>query len=206
MPAIAQLASLLSPNSVVIMAQQATGFSAFLITRLGIPGANRVRLDLTETEDHIRSYRIPRNPVEMLTAQNKIRMPDVFTCTGMLSANPLVSPLAKAGLARLDKRELHKLRGLVDRPTPLFVVTPEHSLSDMVLVNLREHYDDKTGNGVKLTLTFQEIQIASPLLVDGALDLDGLALGAGAMSDMGAQTPSAVPDPVGFAPNDLRLG
>ncbi len=198
MPAISQLASLLSPNSVVILAQPPTGFASFLITQLGIPGANRVRLDLTETEDHIRSYRIPRNPVEMLTAQNKIKMPDVFTCTGMLSANPLVSPLVQAGLARLDKRELHKLRGLVDRPTPLFVVTPEHSLPNMVCVNLREHYDDKTGNGVKLTLTFHEIQIASPLMVSGALDLDGLGLGAGAMSDMGPQTPSAVPGVAGL--------
>jgi hypothetical protein len=184
---------------VTILAQpKGVGFAAFLLTQVSFPSANRVRLDLAETEDHRRSYIVPRNPVETLTAQNKIRNPDVLTITGMLSANPLVAPLATVAVARLDKRELAKLRTLIDRDELLFIVTPERYVPNVICVSFNERYDDGTGNGVKLAMQFQEIQIAAPGLVAGVTDLDTLGISAGSVADQGPQTPATVADPGGL--------
>ena len=151
-------------------------------------------LEKVWTEDFRRTYDVTRNPVERLTAQNRVRNPDELTLTGRLSAHPINSPLELLGVARLDRRELAKLRTLIDAADPVFIVTPERSYKNMVCVSHQEHYDETTGQGVALTMTFVEIQIATPGLVDSVLDTDMLGVGAGTTDDMGAQTPETVAD------------
>lgn len=198
---IADLSTLRSPNSVTIFAQPpGQAFVAFLLERLPIPTPGRVRLDLAESERASRRWTITRNPVERLVAQNRIREPDTLQVTGMLSANPLLSPLAPVGLARLDRFELLKLKVLIERLpiVPLFIVTPDRKHPNMMCTMLDELYDESTGNGVGLSMSFEEILIATPGLVAAALDLDALQLGAASSSSLGPTAPAAVPDPGGL--------
>ena len=188
----------LAPDTVAIFLQPpGLGFLSFLMTLAPVPIPGRVRLDLADTEDLHRSWQVTRNPVQRMTAQNRVRNPDVLTISGMLSANPLTGPLKLAGLARLDKRELYKLKTILESELS-FVVTPEHAYANMSAVSCQEHYDDKTGNGVALTITFEEIMIATPSLVTPELDLDALLLGGGSAAQGGPQTAESFPDPGGL--------
>jgi len=198
MPAITSLGTWTSPSTVCFFAQlPGSKFAALALTLVPFPLPNRARLDLAETETRTRSYEITRNPVEQLTAQNKIRKPDRLTLVGRLSAHPLLSPVvSQLGIARLDKRELVKLLELIDGPNPLFIVTPERPYSNMVCTECTELYDETTGDGVALTLSFEEIQIAIPGFVDPELDLEAFAAGAGGNTDLGAQAGETAADPV----------
>ncbi len=198
--ALAQLDNWLQPNAVTIFSQPpGSKFVAFLLSRVPIPSPDKVRLDLSESEQFKRTYTLTRNPVERLTTQSRIREPDSLTITGMLSANPLLSPLASAGLARLDKIMLLQLHVILGNPlTVNFVVTPERKYANMVCVSIDESNDESTGHGTALQLGFEELLIATPGLVEATLDLDAMQLGAATTSNMGPTTPTEVVDPGGL--------
>lgn len=199
MASIGNVGLLSGPNTVSIFAQSpGIGFVAFALALQPIPVAGRVRLDLAETEGFTQSYDIARHPTERVVAQTKIRNPDELVLTGLLSANPLLSPLAKVGIARLDKREAAKLRSLIDRVDPLYIVTPERAYKNMMCTTYKEDYDETTPDAIRLTMTFTEIRIVSPGLVESVLDLDVLDLGTGGETDLGNQTPANFPDPGGL--------
>lgn len=198
--ALARIDNWSSPNSVAIFAQQpGKPFVQFLLTNVPIPTPQRVRLDLAESEQFSRRWSLARNPVERVTAQSRIKEPDTFTCTGMLSANPIFAPLEGAGLGRIDKFMLLQLHTILGRPDVIcFIVTPDRKLPNMGCVAIDEVNDDNTGNGTQVTLSFEELTIATPGLVESALDLDALQMGAATTSDMGSTAPADVPDPGGF--------
>lgn len=199
MTAVGNVGNWLRPSSVSIFAQPpGQGFAAFVLQQVSFPSAQRVRLDLAETETHARTYSVARHPVEQIVAQNKVRNPDVLTVMGVLSATPMSSPLSALGLARLDKKALEQLRDLADRDTVLFVVTPERYVPNMLLESIIENYDESVTEGVNLTLTFREARIVIPGLVDSVFDADNIGVGAGSTSDLGPQSGAAVPDPGGL--------
>lgn len=188
----------LAPDTVAIFVQPpGLGFLPFLMTLAPVPIPGRVRMDLAETEDFERTWNITRNPVARMTAQNRIRQPDKLTITGMLSAHPLLGPLRNLGMARLDKRELYKLRTILEQEIS-FVVSPERAYSNMSATMVREHYDGDTGDGVLLTIMFEEIKIAVPSLVTPEIDLDALLLGGGSAAQGGPQTADPFVDPGGL--------
>ena len=192
------LGQFLAPSTVSIFLQPpGVGFVPLLLSQVSIPSPNKVSLNLAETETFERRYTIPRNPVERLTGQNRVKEPDTLTLTGMLSAHPIFSPLQSAGLARLDKRELLKLRTLLET-SQSFIVTPERPYKDMSCTYYQETFDENTGDGVRLTLRFEELRIALPGFIDQAFDPDALAIGAASVSALGPQTAGGVPDPGGF--------
>lgn len=195
MSLLSTLSNLATPDTVSIFAQfPGIEFVASKQALSPIPSAARARLDLAETEDVVRSYTVSRNPQARLTIQNRIRNPDTLTLGGMMSAGTLNPLFAQLGLARLDKIELAKLKTLCDLASSLFIVTPERSYPNQQCVEIREHYDESTGEGVALTLVFQEGLIATPLLIDSVLDLDALGTGAGSSVDAGIQSPAETAD------------
>lgn len=197
MPALTDLGTWTSPSTTSFFAQKpGSRFAAVALSLIPFPIAGRARLDLSETETRTRRYEITRNPVERLVAQNKIRQSDTLTLVGRLSAHPLLSPgMSQLGIARLDKRELTKLLDIVDGDDPMFIVTPERPYSNMVCTEITEHYDDTTGDGVALSLSFAEIMIAIPGMVEPELDFEAMLAGASGSSDLGAQAGEAVSTP-----------
>lgn len=192
------ISTLTSEQRTSIFAQDPkTGFFPILLRNIGIPSEGRVTLDLAQTEDVEQAWDVTRNPVERVVAQNKIRQPKQLSLTGMLSATPLLSPFQFLALVRFDKRELQKLRDILNRAL-CFVVTPEGMYPNMTCTSLRERYDDTTGLGVALTMTFVEMQIIAPGLVESALDLSQLEVGAAGPIDYGPVTSPSVPDPGGL--------
>ena len=132
-----------------------------------------------------------RNPLERVVAQNRLKDPTTLTVTGMLSADPIFSPLALLGVARLDRLELRKLITILELSTA-FVVTPERAYPNMGCTVLDETYNEDTGRGVMLTLRFEEFQIARPGLVAGEFDIAAVGVGALSSTDMGATTPGVL--------------
>lgn len=195
------ISNLASPSTVSIFAQTpGIEFIAHKQALAPVPSAGSARLDLAETEDVGRTYTVSRNPMQRVVAQNKIRNPDTLTLGGMLSAHPLntINTLSAIGsavtsLSRLDKKELAKIRDLCDQEL-VFIVTPERSYANMTCVALQEHYDDQTGQGVALTLNFEEMLIESPSLTESVLDLDALDTGSGSSADVGFQSAEPTAD------------
>lgn len=192
-----KLGNFLSPKTVAIFIQPpGVGFVPLLLTQVNIPSPGRASLDLADTEDFTRRWTVVRNPVERFTAQNRIQEPDSLNLTGMLSANPLSPLFRNIGLARLDRRELLKLKTLITTGIS-FIVTPERAYADMACLSFRETYNDQTGNGVGLAMRFEEIRIVLAGGVASVFDLDAVLLGAGSTDSLGPQTASAIPDPGG---------
>jgi hypothetical protein len=193
--AFSEISQFVSFGNAVIFAQPpdpSTGFVPLLLSAISVPSPTRVALNLTETENVTRRYTMVRNPVERVTVQNRLREPTELRITGMLSADPVFSPLATVGFARLDRVELRKLIKIVELST-CFVVTPERAYPNMGCTVLDEEYNANTGRGVRLTLQFQEFQIARPGLVEGEFDLPAAGLGAFEAGDLGNTTPTEIP-------------
>lgn len=180
-------------SNVMVFAQptDGVGFVPLLLSQASIASPTRAQLSLSETENVQRRWSMTRNPLERVVAQNRLREPTTLTVTGMMSADPVFSPLALLGIARLDRIELRKLITILERSTA-FVVTPERAYPNMGCKVLDEMYDDTTGRGVMLTMQFEEFLIARPGLVEGEFDLDAMGAGALAATDMGATTPGVL--------------
>jgi hypothetical protein len=205
MPAL-NLSQLAAPSSVSIFAKDPASSGrilAFLLTRVIFPVAGRVRLDLSESEDHRRSYQVSRNPMEPGVTGSIIRNPDTLTVQGFLSATPLGGIVAQqlgafGSIFRRDRREVENLRTIADKREPVVVVTAERAYASMAIEAMNERHDNRTGNGIAVSLQFSEVRIVSPLLVGGMLDPDALALGAMNTASAGSQAPVEVPDPGGL--------
>lgn len=194
------LAAILAPKNVTIFAQPPSpsiGFTAIALSQIGLPGPGKATLTLSETEKVSRRWTVVRNPVEKITAQNRIKEPKTLQITGMLSADPVFSLLGLAGVARLDRAELAKLVKILELST-CFVVTPEATHPNMACEVLDETYDEDTGRGVALSLSFSEFRVAVPGATEPELDLAALDIGAMSTTDLGATSGSSTPDLGGF--------
>lgn len=193
--ALEALKALVGFRNVAIFAQPpdpAVGFVPLLLSQISVPSPTRAALNLSETETLTRRWSMTRNPVERIVAQNRIEEPKTLRITGMLSADPVFTPLALAGIARLDRLELTKLVKIVSLST-CFVVTPERAYPNMGCTVLEEQYDESTGRGVRLSLLFEEFQIARPGATLAEFDIAAAEIGALDAVDLGNTTPQAVP-------------
>jgi len=197
---------LLRPNTVAIFATDPTGtagvaakLTAFLLTQAQIDLPGRFRFDLVRQYTHSSGFDAARSPVEQAVADNLVKRPESLTVSGSLSATPVFAFGGGTGafgsLIRRDLIQLKALQRLADVGEPLVVVTPSQVFGSMAPVSIQDVHT--MDHKVELTITFEEIQIVSPLSVDGALDLDALLAGAGATEGIGGQATGAVPDPGG---------
>jgi len=190
-----ELAQFAAFGNALIFAQPpdpAPAFVPLLLSQIAVPSPTRAALNLTETETVTRRWTMVRNPVERVTVQNRIKEPKELRITGMISADPVFSPLAAIGFARLDRAEVAKLIRIVELST-CFVVTPERAYPNMGCTVLEENYDENTGRGVRLSLMFQEFAIARPGAVVGEFDIAVAGVGALEAGDLGSTVPQEVP-------------
>ncbi len=185
-------------KNVTIFAQPPAGsgvpaFVALALSQISIPSPSRVAFNLSEQEVLQRRWSMVRNPLERVVAQNRIQEPKTLTVTGMLSADPVFSPLGLLGVARLDRIELTKLINIVEQST-CFVVTPERALPNMGCTQMSEIYDEDTGRGVRLSMTFEQFEIAIPGVTTPDFDIAAANLGALEATDLGSTTPADVTD------------
>lgn len=201
--AVINLAKLTRPNTVAVFLQDPTTIgrvSAFILENSIIPDPGRVRLDLMRSVNVSRRVSATRSPVERAVADNIRLDPISFTVQGQLSATPLgflASILGTAGsIVRRDLRELKKLQRFQGLRLPVAVVTPAAVFPSMAM-SIDEVHDG--SNKVELTLSFVEVRIVSPLSVAALLDLDQMFAGAGATSNLGAQSTDLVTAPADVA-------
>lgn len=191
---------LLRPRHVAIFTTDPTGaagviakIQAFLLTEAvaaTVPG--RAKLDLTRSVSVTRAYEVSRNPVERLTADNVIKVPETIQVSGMWSATPLASfgGIPLGSLFRFDLMQLEQLRLMQGTGEPLALVLPARPYGSVLLTSLVEDHS-KSGR-VELQMTFQEIEIVSRLAIP--LDPDLLASSAYAQAAGGSQPTEDVPD------------
>lgn len=193
-----KISALAGNKNVTIFAQPPAGsgvpaFVALALSQISIPSPSRVAFNLSEQEVLQRRWSMVRNPLERIVAQNRVQEPKTLTVTGMLSADPVFSPSALLGVARLDRLELTKLINIIEAST-CFVVTPERAYPNMGCTQMSETYDEDTGRGVRLSMTFEQFEIAIPGVVTPDFDIAASELGALEASDLGSTTPSTVTD------------
>lgn len=172
--------------------------SAFLLTEsvVGfVPG--RIRMDLNKSITVTRGFDVSRSPVERFVADNLVRRPEVITVTGMLSATPLVpfGGVPFGSLARFDLMQLAALRTLQGSGEPLVLVLPARPYGSVALTTLVE--DHSRAGRVDLSMTFEEIEIVSPITIP--VDPDLMAAAAYAEVSGGSQPTEAVPDVGGLS-------
>ena len=191
---------LLRPRHVAIFRVDPTGvagvrakISAFLLTEAVVgyvPG--RVRPDLLRSCRVSGRNEISRSPVERLTSDNVIVMPDVISVSGMFSATPL-SPFGGipfGSLARFDLMQLADLRRMKNSGEPLALVIPARPYASVAISSLEEDHS-KSGK-VEVSIVFEQIEIVSPLSIP--IDPDVLASSSYIETSAGAQSTESVPD------------
>lgn len=191
---------LLRPRHVAIFRTDPTGaagviaqIQAFMLTEAvaaTVPG--RARLDLTRSVTVNRSYDVSRNPMERVIADNVIKRPEVIQVSGMWSATPLASfgGIPLGSLFRFDLMQLEQLRSMQGTGEPLALVIPARPYASVLLTSLTEDHGHR--GKVELQLTFEEIEIVSPLSIP--VDPDLLAASAYAEAGGGSQPVEDVPD------------
>jgi hypothetical protein len=199
------LSTLKRPNTVMIFARDfaRTGrIQTFLLNNTAVSVPGRVRLDLTKSVAVNRPIAVARSPVEQATADNVRIGQVVVSVTGTLAATPLGVGGALVGsfgsLVRRDLKELDKLIALQESREPVTLVTPQRTYQSMVFSIDEQH---PGTNKVDLSLTFHQVRIVAPQLIEALLDLDEALVGAQNTTDLGAQ-PTEVVD----APVDLNGG
>ncbi len=187
---------LLRPRHVAIFKTDPTGaagvkakIAAFLLTEAAVgfvPG--RVRMDLNKSVVVTRGFDVSRSPVERFVADNLVRRPEVITVTGMLSATPLLpfGGIPLGSLARFDLMQLTQLRAMQGSGEPLVLVLPARPYGSVALTTR-----------VDLSMTFEEIEIVSPITIP--VDPDLMAAAAYAEVSGGSQPTEAVPDVGGLS-------
>ena len=212
MTVAAQIGSFIRPKTVSIFAAPFTGkfggavktrFTQFLIEDARIQSPDRVSFDLSKSRSRSQRYQWPRSPIESITVDNVIKDPRVVNISGTLSATPLgfLSGAVLAGafgaIVRRDIQILEKLHALADRGEPLMVVAPEFSESSMGIVSIDDRHGE--GNKIEISMVLEKVRIVSPLLVEGAIDLDSLLSGVFSEESIGSQAVTSVPEPAGLA-------
>ncbi len=192
--------NLLRPRHVAIFKTDPTGaagvkakITAFLLTEAAVgfvPG--RIRMDLNKSVTVTRAFDVSRSPVEQFVADNLVRRPESITVTGVLSATPLVpfGGVPFGSLARFDLMQLAQLRAMQGSGEPLVLVLPARPYGSVALTSLVE--DHSRAGRVDLSMTFEEIEIVSPLTVP--VDPDLLAASAFTETNGGSQPTESVPD------------
>ncbi len=180
-----------------------TRFVQFLITDVDLSDPGRVTFDLSKSRSRSQNFRWTRSPIESVNADNVIIDPRAVNITGTLSATPLgvLSGAVLAGtfgsIVRRDIQLLERLYTLANTGEPLIVVAPEFTESDMGITVISDRHGE--GNKIEISLQLQKVKIVSPLLVEGALDLDSLLAGSFTEESVGSQATSTVPEPSGVS-------
>ena len=197
--------NLLRPRHVAIFKTDPTGvagvkakIAAFLLTEAAVGFApGRVRMDLNKSVTVTRAFDVARSPVEQVVADNLVRRPETIVISGTLSATPLVpfGGVPFGSLARFDLMQLTALRAMQGSGEPLVVVLPARPYGSVALTNLVE--DHSRAGRVDLTMTFEEIEIVSPLTIP--VDPDLLAASSFAEVSGGSQPTESVPDVGGLS-------
>lgn len=200
------LGQFVRPRTVSIFARNPAVYGqlvTFILTDIAIPVPFRVRLDLTKSIGVTRAATTSRSPVEPLVIDNIRLQPEVVTVQGQLSATPLGLVASRLGgfsqMIRRDLRELDKLRLIQQTGEPVILVTPMRVYPSMAM-SINEAHGD--GDKVELALTFEEIEILTPLAVAGTLDLETAlqgSVGANATTNAGAQGTTTVTAPADLA-------
>lgn len=166
-----------------------------------IDGAQGTSLDLTKAVNVSRKYQVTRNPIERTVSTGSIKLPISLQVQGTLSANPSTTIVdrvfsAAGRYVRQDLTKLAELEKVFDTGEPMAVVTPIGTFTSMAGEILDSGHS--ASNKVDLTLQFSKIEIVSPRLVDGVLDLDELLAGVDQDLSGGIEGTDTVTDLGGF--------
>lgn len=196
----ANLSSFVRPTTVTIFANDPVNQAKTLAFILGDitnldTSKQHVSMDYTRSIVSDSTYTVTRSPVEKVYADNIVRNPERLTVQAILSANPIGRGIAANATAqtgafgsvvRLDLEKLKILKDLAKAREPVFVVTPVKGYNNMAITGIRETH---TGaNQVELSMSFEEVQVLSPILKPTIFD--AAEVGSYAIENRGIQFPT----------------
>ncbi len=165
--------------------------------------ANRVVLDMVDSEDVELSYQVTENPLQDFTTatSNVHRALKRMTLSGTLISGidlPLIGATGLGGIPgfggglRADLLRLAKLEEIADRREPIMVVTPRRSFPTAFIESISPSWTPDQGDNTLVTITIVEARIVSPLTGATVPDVAGSATGNNAPTGAGAQAPTPV--------------
>ena len=161
---------------------------------------NRVTIDVIEGESYGQSYNVTQNALQDFSfASTHIhRNPRTITVSGVMAgvkqfqANVIGSVLLVAvpdvTSSRADQTRFTNLKKLADSLLPVGVYTPRHAFPVCAITNLNAEWDPSTGENTRVSISFQEINIVSPLTGSFVSDYDAAIVGNNAVQGGGQQT------------------
>jgi len=167
---------------------------AFVLLRSTLEQPGKVRLDVTNTQDHSGAVIPTRNPVQRgsVIADHSIQEPDRVTITGKITDTP-IGRLVGAAWDPLTGRsrsvsEVEKLREIQSARDLVFVATSVRFYEDMIIRNVRVTKTSTTGKALELAIDLEQMTIVGPELDATAPDLDSILGGSGSTDTVSGGT------------------
>lgn len=172
-----------------------------LNSSMDLKSGDRVRFDVTRTQNHTRSYRKTQRPIVAGRLGAKVtdhvrREPDRFSLQGLLTDTPLQMPAAAQALVQWPfqsrAHDLYtQLEELADEREPVFVATSLKYYDSMVITRISCPRDANTGKAVVVDMELEEARIVSPFNMAEIVDLDSILYGSDRVVDGGSQSTEA---------------
>ena len=169
-----------------------------------IPTADRVTLDMIDSESSPDEYDVTENPLQDFSSatsnvhQNLKRMEIVGTLVssinlGLIGSVGIGNLPGQASPLRKDLQVLNNLRALAERREPIMVVTPRNSMPLAFITRIDDNWTPDLGENTIVSISLKEARIVDPLTANSILqDVANSFTGNNARNPAGGQSGTAI--------------
>ena len=193
-------------NAVIYRLNRIGNSPVATIAELANPfSANKVGLDVVDSEAFSRAYTVTTNPLQDFTSATSNVHKDLMriTLSGTLISSidvPFVGSIGVPGIPggfggglRADLLKIRTLEAIADERRPVMIVSPRVSLASAFIESVDTNWSPDVGENTQVSISFVEARIVSPLLAQNVpQDVGALANGNADVSSLGGQAPKAI--------------
>ncbi len=193
-------------NAVIYRLNRIGNSPVATIAELANPfSANKVGLDVVDSEAFSRAYTVTTNPLQDFTSATSNVHKDLMriTLSGTLISSidvPFVGSIGVPGIPggfggglRADLLKIRTLEAIADERRPVMIVSPRVSLARAFIESVDTNWSPDVGENTQVSISFVEARIVSPLLAQNVpQDVGALANGNADVSSLGGQAPKAI--------------
>jgi len=193
-------------NAVIYRLNRVGNSPVATIAELANPfSANKVGLDVVDSEAFSRAYTVTTNPLQDFTSATSNVHKDLMriTLSGTLISSidvPFIGSIGVPGIPggfggglRADLLKIRTLEAIADERRPVMIVSPRVSLARAFIESVDTNWSPDVGENTQVSISFVEARIVSPLLAENVpQDVGALANGNADVSSLGGQAPKSI--------------
>lgn len=149
-----------------------------------------VQLDVTTSINFRFGVSVSRSSVEqdLSYGDHSVINPDEISVSGVLTNTPIAFMAGVRPIANEARQNLQKLRGMITRRQPVFVLTSRIVALDMLPTSLDVPVSPEDGDSITINMSFEKLKIVRLAYVTSVIDIDAIIFGGGGTVNLGQQS------------------